>query len=206
MINDKILIQVHTYFRHIFVVRHGLQKNEYSTNMTLSLWKIHLYLWMSFGTQIRTALRITTWKEHAISYFQIFIFTRVNVLKIVCGWIYENSAIQTHFLSFIKIRMQYPFDRKIPCLMKYASKWNAAARVTYHQHWARIVYPPSISFYYLDFLPVTVGKISLHLLRRNASQQFLLLSTKYMPHLRLIDQYTSSIHWMSASPNDRDFI
>lgn len=156
MINDKILIQVHTYFRHIFVVRHGLQKNEYSTNMTLSLWKIHLYLWMSFGNQIRTALRITTWKEHAISYFQIFIFTRVNVLKIVCGWIYDNSAIQTHFLSFIKIRMQYPFDRKIPCLMKYASKWNAAARVTYHQHWARIVYPPSISFYYLDFLPVTV--------------------------------------------------
>ena len=74
-----------------------------------------------------------------------------------CLWLNLRQFSDSNpFLSFIKIRMQYPFDRNIPCLMKYASKWNAAARVTYHQHWARIVYPPSISFYYLDFLPVTV--------------------------------------------------
>ena len=122
--------------------------------MTPSLWKIHLYRSMYVIRHPNSALGITTWKEHAISYFQIFVFTRVNVLKIVCGWICKFTTI--HFLSFFKIPMWYPFDRKISCLMKCASKWNALARVTCQPHWARIVYPPSKSFYYLDFLPVTV--------------------------------------------------
>ena len=73
-------------------------------------------------------------------------------------WINDNLAIS----SFIKIRMQYPFDRKFLCSMKCASKWNAPARVTCQHHWARIVYAPSISFYFLALFVIKsqVGKIN----------------------------------------------
>ena len=37
-----------------------------------------------------------------------------------------------------------------------ASKWNASARVTCQHHWARIVYAPSMSFYFPDFVSVIV--------------------------------------------------
>ena len=77
---------------YIFVVRLGLQRNDAATMWFCSL-KIHLYLCMSFGTQIRTAIIITTWEEYAISYFQIFVVTIVNVLRIIFGWNCELTTI-----------------------------------------------------------------------------------------------------------------
>ena len=138
---------------------------------TATIWyrslKIHFYLGMSFGTQIRTAIIITTWENYDIFFFQIFFVTKVNVLKIVCGWNCEFTTIW----RFIHIFVIYHNTRVVSIWQKDFMLDEMWFKMKCTREWHTNTIGHELYIYrQFHFISLTscplqsqVGKISLHL-------------------------------------------
>ena len=112
-------------------------------------------------------------------------------------WIYDNLAIQTHFFGHLS---------KYACGIHLTERFHAWRNVLQNEmhprEWhANInVYPPSMSFYFPDFVSVIVTgwQDFAASLTGKCLSAFLVLSTNYMPHKinrpLYIPQYIESLH------------
>ena len=109
-------------------------------------------------------------------------------------WIYDNLAIQTHFFGHLS---------KYACGIHLTERFHAWRNVLQNEmhprEWhANInVYPPSMSFYFPDFVSVIVTgwqDFAASLTEKCQSAMFItVLSTNYMPHKK--GPYTSHNTW-----------
>ena len=150
---------------------------------------------MLFGTQIHTAIIITTWEKYVIYFFPNY----VNVLKIiVCGWNCEFTTIwrfKPIFCHLSKYACGIHFKER------FYVQWNEVQNEMHPREWHTNTIGQELfihrQFYFPDFLPVTVTgwqDFAASLTEKCQSAMFItVLSTNYMPHKK--GPYTSHNTW-----------